>query len=1040
MFPVIEKLLANPRTMVLLAVLISVAGLSALYELPRTEDPPMLQRFAWVMTEFPGADAERVESMLSEPLERGLRTRSVVKAVDVASSFGLSVIAVELSEKLGKHDLEAAWSEVKNELDEYASRRPTGIGEPVLEKDRFQSFTIVYGLSLIDQSEENLERNTMMLSRIAKDLEGDLLSEKGTEYVNTIGDAGEEILVELDMPKVIAAGLSVAEISQRISAADTKVSAGSVSGGQHRFAIEVGGSFEDLERLRRIPVVVAERGVLLLGDLAEVSRAPVTPAKAYAFINGKRGLAVGARMSGDMRSDRWTKKIMQRMEAYQKTLPKNVALELIFNQDDYTSERLGNLVINVLIGFSLILCVLLFSLGWRAALIVASSLPLTVLFALVAMNVLDRTIDQMSVTGLIIALGIMVDNAIVMTDTVARYRMLGLSAVEAQLKSVRRLWVPLMGSTLTTVFAFMPMVMVPGAVGEFVSGIGVSVIFSLIGSFLISQVIVSGLAARFLTIDYSRESAGERKGSWIQNGLQLQKMGRLLRSAILKVLKRPLFAGVMLVIPSFFGFYSAGKLPTEFFPASDRDMINLEIYLPVSHNASATRNIVERVDDLIRGDEEIISLHWFVGSDAPKVYYNLLFNGDGAPNYAQAMMKLKNFHIANRKVSELQDLLDENIPEAQFIVRRFQQGPPFAPIAVRVIGDNVDLLASIGEQVKSRLLSLPGVTHAQTSVSQGEPKALIAADEGILQSIGLALSDTASQTLAATDGLVQAQLLEDTQTIPVRVRASYYKEDTGLLLPDIPLQGRREGDGRLFGTPLSSLANVNYIPVRNTITRRDGERLNTVSAYLRDGVLPSEVIKEFKRRMENNPIILPDGYSIEYGGEAEESGEAIGNLFGTLGVIMVLMMTSIVMAFGSFRLTILILFVAGLSAGLGMLALFISGFPFGFTSVLGIMAMIGLAINAAIVILAECRANAQACLGDHEAIVHSVMHCARHITSTTITTIMGFLPLLVAGGGFWPPFAIVVAGGTLLTTSLSMFMVPLLFAKLASIRSFSVAH
>ena len=991
----------------------------------------MLTRFATVFTDFPGADAERVESIVSEPLERALRTRSVVKSIEASSMFGLSVLLIELDHHLKKGELDGAWSEIQDEMDVFSARLPNGISKPVLEKDRFQSFTIVFGLTLDAFDGHDSEDNIVLLTRVAEDLERELLSVNGTVYVDTVGDAGEEILVELDMAKVTTSGLSVAEISRRIAAADTKVSAGSISGGRHRFSLEVGGSFEDLERLRRIPITSGIEGVILLGDLATVTRASVSPPTKFALINGERGLSVGARMDNRLRSDKWADQVIQKVEHYKKTLPANIQLELIFNQDEYTSKRLLNLVTNVLIGFSFIFVVLLFSLGWRSAIIVAASLPLTVLFALIAMKALGRSIDQMSVTGLIIALGIMVDNAIVMADTVSRYRTLGLAPLEAQIKSVKRLWVPLMGSTLTTVFAFMPMAIQPGPVGEFISGIGVSVIFSLIGSFLISQIVVSGLAARFL-------KPSEDNANWLINGLQLRFLGVLLRRAVNAALKRPLLAGICLTLPSIAGIYGASKLPTEFFPASDRDMINVEVYLPVSHNASATRLLIEQVDHLLQEDHEITDLHWFIGSNAPKVYYNLLFDGDGAQNYAQAMIKMKDFRVANRKVAELQNLLDATFPEAQFIIRRFQQGPPFAPIEIRVVGQDIDTLAHIGEQIKSRLLSLSGVTHSRTSISQGEPKALLLADEGILRSVGLALSDTASQTLAATDGLVEAQLLEDTQTVPIRVRAGYYKQDTGVLLPDFPLQGRLAGEGGLSNTPLSSLADVQFVPVRNAITRRDGERLNKVSAFLRDGVLASQVIDRFKQSFADDPIELPYGYRIEYGGEAEESGEAIGNLFATLGLIAVLMVTSIVMAFSSFRLTALILFVAFLSAGLGMLSLAISGFPFGFTSILGIMAMIGLAINAAIVILAECRANAQACLGDHESIINSVMHCSRHITSTTITTIMGFLPLLIAGGGFWPPFAIVVAGGTLLTTSLSMLMVPLLFSRLASKRSFSL--
>ncbi len=1029
----VEKILGNARTILLFVALIVVAGLSAFSQLPRTEDPYFPARFAFVQTQFPGADAELIESLLTEPLERALRTKKVVKNIESNSSFGFSTIVIELEHYLHRDELDDAWSEILDEVDLFSVRLPEGASKPFLEKERFPGYTMVYGLTLENAGDSDIDNDVVLLSRIAQDVESELLSVPGTVYVDTVGDPGEEVLVELDMAKVITSGLSIAEISRRIAAADTKVSAGSITGGKHRFAIEVSGSFKDLERLRKIPLLTSSEGALLLGDVATVKRTPVSPAPVYALISGERGLAVGARMNADLRSDRWSKNVKDRMQEYQQSLPSNVSLQLIFNQDDYTSDRLLNLVINVLIGFSLIFLVLLCTLGWRSALIVAASLPLTILFALSAMNILGRSIDQMSVTGLIIALGIMVDNAIVMADTVARYRGLGLSRIEAQIKSVKRLWMPLLGSTLTTVFAFMPMAVQQGPTGEFISGLGVSVIFSLIGSFIVSQIFVAGMAARFL-------SAKKGKVNWFASGVRLPFLGSFLRRAIDSAIRHPVIAVLLLITPSVAGIYGASTLPTEFFPPSDRDMINIEVYMPVSNNAASTKSLIEQVDSELAGDEEIESLHWFIGSNAPKVYYNLLYSADGAQHYAQAMVRMTDFKVANRKVSELQRLLDAKFPEAQFVIRRFQQGPPFAPIEVRVFGDDIDTLSMLGEKIKARLLSLPGVINGQTSISQGEPKALLAADEGILQSIGLTMSDTASQTLAATDGLVQAQLLEDTQSVPIKVRANYYKEDTGVLLTDIPLQGRLEGDDGLFSTPLSSLADVVYIPVRNTIARRNGKRMNNITAYLEDGVLPSEVLKVFRESLLSDPIEFPQGYEIGYGGEAEQSDEAIGGLFATFGLIAVLMVTSIVMAFNSFRLTALILFVGFLSAGLGMLSLWVSQFPFGFTTILGIMAMIGLAINAAIVILAECRSNAQACRGEREAIVHSVMHCSRHITSTTITTIMGFLPLLLAGGGFWPPFAIVVAGGTLLTTILSLLLVPVIFSQLARRRTFTVVH
>ena len=1034
----LNTLISNIRATILFCALIVVAGLSALQVLPRTEDPEMAARFAEIITVFPGADAERVESLVSEPLERAVRTLAKVKELDSHSSSGISTIVIELEHWLDVDELEDAWSDIQEEVELVTASLPQGVQTPIIEKDRFPALTLVFGITLEGVERGVEEKNLALLSRYALDLESQLLKVSGTEYVDTYGDPGEEIQIVLDMARVISSGLTVAEISERIRLADTTVSAGSLSGSGLRMSIEIAGRFEDLERLRRIPLNASENGVLMLGDLADISRVPSTPPTSFALLDGMRGVAVGARMNPDKRSDLWRAETMRRVDSYVAKLPSNVRVDVIFDQDRYTSERLGSLVTNVLIGFSLIAAVLFFSLGWRSALIVGTSLPLTILFALAAMNILDRSIHQMSVTGLIIALGIMVDNAIVMADTVARFKASGFGRVDAQLKAVKKLWIPLMGSTLTTVFAFLPMVIQEGPTGEFVADIGYAVIFSLIGSFLISQIVVSSLAARFLTMRNN-----DSGGHWVDTGLRMEVMGDLLRRSILLALRKPLVATLLVVLLPISGYVAIGQVPGEFFPASDRDMINLEVYLPQSANAEATRALVNRVSDSLANDGEIESLHWFIGSSAPKVYYNLLVNADGAQNYAQAMIKMPHFKVANRKVSELQEKFDAEFPEAQFVVRRFQQGPPFAPVEVRLFGDNIEQLAVLGEEVKRHLLDLDSVTQAQTSISSGQPKALVAADEAVLQVIGLGLADAAIQTQSATDGLIQAELTEDTQSLPIRVRAGGYKVDDGRLLADFPLQGVHDQDANgleagLIGTPLSALAEVEFIPVRGSISRRNGERLNSVTAFLKDGELPSETLAEFKRSLAESGFEMPNGYRLEYGGESESSDDALGGLMRTLGLILVLMVISIMAAFNSFRLTTAIFFVAFLSAGMGLLALSLSGFPFGFTSILGVMAMIGLAINAAIVIIAECRSNAEAVTGSHEAVAQSVMHCSRHICSTTITTIMGFMPLLIAGGGFWPPFAIVVAGGTLLTTLLSLILVPVIFSWLATRSPFVV--
>lgn len=1015
------KLISNPRVLVLFAALIIVSGLAALQTLPRTEDPRLTPRFALVITPFPGASAERVETLVSEKIENQLRTMPEIWHVESVSSQGLSLITVILQDEVTSTDVDQVWAEVRDEIDEVAPQLPAAAGAPRLDNERGDAFTVIFGLRIDSDSANDIA----MLGRYADELESVVRSVSGTDYVNIVGLPNEEVVVDVDYDKALSLGLSIADINARIAASDAKVAAGEIVNQHYRMALEVKGGFSNEERIRRIPLMGEEQGVVSVGDIATVRRQAQDPPESLALIDGKRGVALAVRMQASQRGDLWRDRLMEAVESFQASLPDTVVVETLFNQESYTSERLRVLVGNVLLGFALISVVLWFSLGWRSALMVSAALPLTILFALACMRFFSLPIHQMSVTGLIVALGIMVDNAIVMVDTVARYRRQGLSGFQAASQAVRHLWIPLLGSTLTTILTFMPIVLLPGNAGEFVGGIALTVIFSLIGSYLISHILVAGLAGRLLT-----DSESDR---WYNSGIQMPRAAAAFRKMVTWSAVHPRKVILLVACLPLLGIWLADRIPEQFFPPSDRDMINFEVYLPLSTSITETERMAGLIDNELAGFEGIKARHWFIGSNAPSFYYNLMQRRDNAQYYAQAMLTMDNFQFANQLVPELQLQLDQKFPEAQIIVRRLEQGPPFnAPVEIRVYGPELEVLANIGEELKRRLLITEHVTHARSTLSDAVPKLWLNLDETILLSVGLSLKDVARQTRAAIDGQSQASVLQETESLPVRVRADNYKTADIESLQNFGLLGNSENHGVTFGTPIATLGDLKMEPIRNSITRRDGSRVNTIEGYLRDGVLPAQVLAEVQQQLEATPLNLPAGYRIEVGGESEKRSEAVSQLIASFGLIGVLLVVAIVMSFDSFRLSAIILMVAIQAAALGVLALGLSGFPFGFTAIIGLMALIGLAINAAIVIIAELKTNRRALSGEVEAIVDSVVNCSRHIVSTTVTTCMGFLPLLLGGGGFWPPFAIIIAGGTLLTTLLSFLFVPAVFRLLAS--------
>ncbi len=1018
----IRSFVKNGRLMSLVIALLIVSGLGALSTLPRTEDPRIQNRNASVLTQFPGASAERVEVLVTEKIEQKLRKLPEIDLVTSVSRPNLSVVQIKLKDEV--IDTRPIWSRVRDLVNDVTPELPANIVQPTLEDDRGYAYTQLIALNWLPDTSPDIAS----LGRYANELQNRLRLVGGTDLVSIFGQGNEEITVTIDQDKAAQLKLTSQEISQQIRLADAKVAAGQLVNHRNQLQVELTGALDDVERIRAIPLRSADNGAILtLGDVAEVKKDLAWPASEIAIVNNKPALVVATRMLPDLRIDRWTANVEKTLASFTPILPDTIAMEVLFDQNTYTEVRLGDLLANISVGFVLITLVLLVTLGWRSAIIVASSLPLTVLFTLAVMNAYGLPIHQMSVTGLVVALGIMVDNAIVMTDTIQSRRQQGFRRLDSVGYAVKHLWQPLLGSTITTILAFMPIVLMPGPAGEFVSGIALSVIFSLIGSYLISHTIVAGLAGRFLPKNKGDSSA------WYNAGIQLPTLSSLFRRSLdFTLTHRRSMIFVVFLLP-LFGFLAAKHLTEQFFPPSDRDMFQIEVFMPAQSSIDNTKSMTDKLSSYLYQQDGIEQVRWFIGKNAPSFYYNMLPNKDGLPNYAQGMITASDFRAANRLIPALQRDIDDAFPQAQILVRKLEQGPPFnAPVELRIFGPNLDTLKSIGDEVRRVMYTTEDVIHTRATLQPGTPKVWVDTDEATAAISGLSLVDIAQQLSNSLSGQVNGSIIEATESIPVRVRLENNARNELTDLANINLTSASAERP----IPLSALSEVSIKPSRGAIPHRDGMRVNVIEGYIRAGVLPSIVLARVQEDLAAADFDLPAGYRIEVGGESAERDTAVSQLLASVGVIFTLLIAIVVLSFNSFRLSAIIFFSAFQSIGLGLLSIFLFDYPFGFTVIIGLLGLMGLAINAAIVIIAELKSNEKATSGDKEAIIDGVLSCTRHITSTTITTVGGFLPLILAGGGFWPPFAVAVAGGTVLTTLLSFYFVPAAFSLFSNHKAF----
>ncbi len=1012
----------QPRLVALIILVLVSAGLSSFLSLGRQEDPTITNIFATVTTQFPGADPERVEALITAEIEEELRTIPEVAEVTSVSRTGVSVVSIELQETLEADKIEQIWSEARDAVEDARRSFPAGALAPDFNSEGIAAYSAVIAISspLPDMP-------LALLGRHAEALGDRLRAIPGTRAVDYFGLQEEEVLVSVDPDQAAAMGLSIPEISAKITEADGKVQAGRVQGSLD-LTVAVSGEIETLDRLRQVILRENAQGtVVTLGEIAEISRGPKSPADALTFANGRPAVLIGALAQDGVQIDQWMGFLREELAAGAAFVPVGIDEDLLFDQSVYTLDRLADVGMNMAIGVALVVAVLFVTLGVRAALIVAAVLPVVSLATLATMNFIGLPIHQMSVTGLIVALGLLVDAAIVMVDEIRKRLKSGMAREAAVSDAVKRLAAPLLASTVTTALAFTPMILLPGPAGDFVGSIAVAVVLMLIWSLVIALTVTPAIAGWVLP-------ASGAKGSFA-NGVSFGPLGRLFAATIRLAIHNPIRAiSIALVLPVL-GFASFPTLTAQFFPGVERDQFYIEVSMPAGTAITQTRDVAMQMDAVIRADAGLETIYWSVGESGPAFYYNIVGGRSQEPGFAQAMVTTKTDADAARLVSDLQTRFDRDFPQAQVIVRGLVQGPPVdAPVEVKIAGQDIAILRERGDALRTIMADLDVVTQARSGVNGGAPQVRFDVDEAKARLLGLDIVDVANQLNAAMVGVVGGSLVEGTEQLNVRVRlGDDWRSDTARIA-DLPIllpnAAAISATGAFPAVPLSEIARPVIEPAESVITRVDGVRENVIQAFLVPNVLPEEALQQVLAAIETRGFVLPDGYTLSVGGDSDARSSTVGNLMASIGLIITLTVATIVLTFNSFRLSLVTLVVCVLSAGLSMLSLAIMQYPFGIVAIIGVIGSIGVSINAAIIILTALQADPKALAGDRDAMAEVVTGSSRHIVSTTITTFGGFLPLILDGGAFWPPFAVAIAGGVLLSTVVSFYFTPPMFVLL----------
>ncbi len=1006
-----------PRLTILSVIVILISGFFAIITLGRQEDPTLVERYGYILTTLPGADAERIEATVTEPIERRLQELSEIAEIKSSSRANMSQISIDIRDDLTETEVDNAWTLIRQQVSLAQADLPPEAATPFVRRVYVGASTMI--VSLVWEGEGDPPMAVM--SRLADTLEDRFLNLPATEETEVFGQPQEEVRVIADPDALAAAGLSMTDAARLIGAADAKVPAGQMRTRGGDLGLEVGGSFDEIARIRAVPLLQRPDGsALRVGDVAQVVKGVEDPPTRLAYSNGKRSIMVVAFISSNQRVDLWADRAREMVAQFALEAPADIAVKTVFDQSGYTESRLTGLAKNL--GFSalIVFAVLFFVMGWRSALVVGMALPLTVALVLMLFKFFDYPLHQMSVTGLVISLGLLIDNAIVVVDEFDQERIGGRSVLSAIEHSLGKLAGPLFASTLTTALAFAPIALLSGGAGEFIGMIGISVIFSVCASLFVAMTIIPAFAG---WLDRPRR-AGDKKRFW-RDGIKYDFLTDGYRWTIERVLRFPLLGLLIGAVPVYFGIVLGLSLPSQFFPQTERDQFQVDITLSAQSTIADGRAAALRATELILSNyPQVTGVHFAVGEPGPRVYYNSFSTTQGIAGFANGFVQLENAETARVVVADVQDMLRREFPAARILATPFEQGPPSdAPIAFFLRGNNLSVLNEYGNRARRRLSETPGVTFTQARLQLGAPVVTLHADETAAAMTGSRLAGLATDLRAELEGVPAGSILEGIEEVPVRVIASAARRGE---LAD--LRSKTIGNARAgAGTPLSSLGEMTLDPKTAVIIRLDGQRVNEIYGFIEPYALPSPIVADFKQRLLDDGFELPPGYDWIEGGQASTQAEAQSELLALAVPLFLIMMGAVALVFNSFRMSLLILTVGLMSMGLAFGGVWMFNLPMGFNAIVGALGLFGIAINGSIVVLSLLKRDPRAMADDVLVQREIIVNATRHIVATTLTTMGGFVPIILTGDVFWMPLATAIAGGVAGSALLALYFTPAVF-------------
>ena len=1010
----------NRITLTVLTTII-LMGLVLYQSLPRDSMPPYTVRVATIVTQFPGASPERVELLVTDKVEKVSQELPELKEVSSTSRTGLSVVTVTLKDEVQPEDLQAVWDRLRRKLSSLEGL-PQNIF-PFLDDDGIGE---VYGVAIGLTSDGY---SYAEMKDYADDMKDDLIKLESAAKVEIGGAQDERVFVEFDNAKLKEYGLSASKLQASIASTNILSSGGEINVEDERIILEPTGNFNSVDDIRKMLIPVGDgTQMVYLSDITKITKGYKEPSTQIVRVNSKNAISLHVNLKEGANIIALGEEINLVIDKWQSRLPVGLEITRLASMDTYIDFKIDAFIVNLLQSIVIVLIVMLLFLGLRSGLVIASLVPIVVITTLMIMGVIGIGLNQVTLAALIMALGMMVDNAIVVAETIMVKMEQGKSAKDAAIESCSELFTPLLISTLTTSAAFLAFYLAESSMGDIVGPIFVVISIALLSSWIMALTVITLFCYLFLKII----PKSEKKPSFIDKIINTLKV--YYKDLILWALSNK-WKVIIVIFASFFvSLLGFGKIPFVFFPDSDRNLITVDINLPQGTKIERTSDIVLAVENYIIDSLQVTEnrangvLDWssYIGK-GPESYDQGYSPDEANSSYAHMLVNISDAIYNNDMINRIDNFCFNNFPDGEIKVGSLGSGGGGTPIEIKVSGESPDELAKISESIKLKLSQTSGTKNVKDDWGPKSKKFVIDIDQNRAQLAGITSQDIATSLQTVLDGFTTGEYREDDKSIPIVMRSDVSQQQSLESLETLNIFSQNSGKS----VPLLQVAKIVPQWQYSKIRRLDIKRTINVSSELKSDGNASFITSEMKPWLEEQVKLWPEDYSFSFGGDAENTAENMGAVLKYLPLSGFIILLLLIIQFNSIRKMAMVTLTIPLGIIGVVIGLLVFQQPFGFMPFLGVISLAGIVINNAIVLIDRIEVEENTLKrSTQDAIIAACLQRFRPILLATFTTVLGLIPLYLSGGEMWEGMAISIMVGLLFGTVITLLFIPSFYSIL----------